>query len=334
MNGIVTHFNPQIRICGLELLTECTSRTLDITAVDIELIKRFLIIESSQSVDTRNKITYLMKHYFERIKRLIYSDMKAIKNLKRKLQNDEVKAEIQIRNDSIILKCNFLQWVHRLNMYSLFPGSSFQRRAGHLDLLDAQVEIEGKSIEPNAILRVEDVKNYKVNITKSDFQALFSVFLFETFEQNRFIAFKHVKSCKFGDIEVYLARLPLLLSSLRAAEVDTGAYLAKYVYSNVQSKVPINFLGVRCDIRDESFTDQEVYIANFLANLKYCIDESIANLTYSSQYRPMNGVISALRQILQDCGAINPILLRALIDLCVKASQSVLKVCSDSSPGN
>lgn len=347
----ITNVSDRVRFSSLCLITESHKIMYPVSAIDLDLVKRYLCLNSSQSTDIRQKLIFQLKRFLVRLQKLLYSDWKEVQNCQKKLLhtnevmhksiNDQIRnAELRIR-----IKHEFFKWLFKINIFSLYPGSSQHRTSTHLSIFALNLEIQQMKLADTNNLDLIDMSGFLIRPDAQDHSALLSHFIFDTHESNRLTILQYFGNINYneeepGNAEFLLSLLPGMLSSMRASEIESGAFLARFIFVRYISRgYRINAASF-CKETNEytKLGSTELYIQKLSDMLESHIKISRISLARSSRNAPMNGILAAIVQVLrtmdltsQWTGPISEIILK-ISNQCEDCCNVVLDICSHSSP--
>jgi hypothetical protein len=118
----VSSCSMEIRVNSLKIITESLKSVEAIKLQELNVLKRFIRLDSCQSVDLRQKIYHQIKHFLIRLKRVIYSDWREIQVCTRKLDfvenTESINVQISQARKRLDFKLEFIAWFYNINVIS------------------------------------------------------------------------------------------------------------------------------------------------------------------------------------------------------------------------
>jgi hypothetical protein len=124
----ISNGSADVRFQTLRLATESQRAVEPITALDLKVVKCYISLDSSQSSDLRHKLSYQLKQFLTRLKRVVYSDWREIQVCKKKMKygKEDDFATCQAKHCAAQLridqKLEFIQWLHKANVSFTNPS--------------------------------------------------------------------------------------------------------------------------------------------------------------------------------------------------------------------
>jgi hypothetical protein len=209
--------------------------------------------------------------------------------------------------------------------------------------------IENLKLDDTATFDLKDMDGFLVKLDTLSGNIFSSLIAFETHALNRNAALEYVKATHVSsellpeehvEVEFLLKRLPSMLHSVRAAEVQSASSLSRLIFFKyVNCGYRVN-LPTTTDI-SINLSPAETYIRMFCDMLNANIAVARNNLARSSSQFPLNGILASLGQVLQSMDlkreweADNYSLTDLLLHFskqCQECCQIVLDICTHSSP--
>ena len=226
----------------------------------------------------------------------------------------------------------------------MFPGASFHRIGGSLDLLQTRSEVESLIIDTNAKSLLQNVAGYNMEIISKDVHLLASKYLFETDHEARLVYSSYIRRTN-DPIAIQSVRTVIenhyssLLDSINAADQESGALLARLSFTLLNDVATQDMQATAAECK---------HVPNLVAYIQYLVEKldsnvrvAVENISFSSQKYPLNGWLSSIRNTLEvqfqqkdiwkSDGPWYDLLLR-IGNLGLRACQCVLEVCSNESP--
>lgn len=337
---------------SLRIITKSLKAVENISELDLKIVKKFILVDSSQSVDIRHIVYYLIKNFMIRMKRVLYSDYRQLQNYEKnkKYIRDQPSLEkelIILSNETqkrIDYKQDFLKWFYEVNVTSLFPGASFHRISSHLRFLSICAEVQNIDLDATTRPDLKVISGFILNPSSADLQIFLSSILHETHESTRISILDYISnisspvSLQSVDEDFLVTILPKMIKSIRASELESGAYLARFIYLVIVKKGLLQ-------ANDGNGDDSSISLG-YLEMLSQYLSESIelsrTNLAVASTEFPLNGILAAISQVLKSIDLKSVFLksrnmtlyklILSVCDRCHEVSQIVLEICTHSSP--
>ncbi|KAI9095079.1 putative death-receptor fusion protein-domain-containing protein [Phlyctochytrium arcticum] len=363
VDSAISHVDPNLRIDVLALLCETRQATADFTQEELLALKRFLLMSmDSQSPDFRQRVqTYLVK-LLDRIRRAMYINWREHSSRKEYLDNCQAENRTADNISTMESECkefltkldqkkDFLHWLCKSTVASLFPGCTFQRSNCNLHLMTTILASETFVTDPTARVNLADIPDYPTLATAENVQVLISLISNDTYAPNRELAFELLMQMPASlpgyetleKVQAVIIQGVEWSGSVRSHESDMGATVAKLMFAKYVVKQGW-YLNASNDIHDESRTAGPIpyFIRQLMRLLKHRIDVAKDNLFLSATALPMHGVFRVLQTVLYEVDFGNPaikecfqewqLIISEMMGLIRAASDIVLAVCSDESP--
>ncbi|EGF77302.1 hypothetical protein BATDEDRAFT_36006 [Batrachochytrium dendrobatidis JAM81] len=356
LNHAITHPDIDLRFDALELLTSGRRTSEDIEQSTYEIVKMFLQVNMCvQSSDSRQRLLAQLQRFFERIKNVMYANLRQIANNNRILSSEEAEVANNEINTSVSAKEEFLLWLQRFLMASMFPGASFQRVNLSLSVLKLMRQVASSPFDSSATFAIAEKVSSKFTpcISVSNAQTLFAKLAYDTYETARLDIIEYLVTSDSLPIlnTVEFANQTFdqalsMLRSLRAADVERGVFLVLFLFrNNVQSQRQTLIIDPK-HYSDEfsandmvSNIDPTLSILHSLSNiLNHHLSIATNSLLVSSEKYPLNGFLSCIGNILKSCNLSQQFgnewkaQLESIINMCFQACRCTVGVCSDLSP--
>nr|KAJ3423233.1 hypothetical protein HK105_008031 [Polyrhizophydium stewartii] len=310
----------QLRFEAFELLVSGPRPSQELDSETLDSVKAFLQANLCvQSSDSRQRLLGQLQRLLERVKRALYANVRTLASLASKPNPDDAThALVEQTLLSQHQKQAFIAWLQDFATASLFPGASFQRATTGLAVLKLMSQVEQTPVDDSASVAMTKQVSDMLHPALSDDKArtLFARMAFDTYDATRIDIISSFTSSSepLGnlDSDAFAAQLFTkamdLLKSVRAADTERGVYLIIFLF--------------------------HIYVIKHGRHL--AIPGS--NMALASEKHPLNGLTLTLGHILKhsDLGgqtsaawkqAVN-----RTVDLCFRACQCTLPVCSDASP--
>ncbi|KAI8903125.1 putative death-receptor fusion protein-domain-containing protein [Gorgonomyces haynaldii] len=204
MHYVIQHLtvsDPNVQMLLLTVMTESKGLEHDLSQKELDGVKRFLLSRSSWNAAQRNKLSAVFAFFFERIKGLLYLNIK------------------QQKQDKIQEKLDFLKWIHDFCLISLFPGSNYQRTAFALQLLTVLKKAETQEFKQKRLFDIQDkVPEYIQQHSDLDIQLLVNVAITDTHPANTLLVEAQLKESHLDLDEAFLNQALKKVESMRASD--------------------------------------------------------------------------------------------------------------------
>eukprot|EP01133_Synstelium_polycarpum_P017967 gene17967-21440_t len=352
------HEDDALRMLGLELVALSPKNTERPSRIEIDLLKRFLVLNlKASSPYIRNHTNSILDKFWLRM-RESYAKVYRTSQPKGGYTPTVVKDESYLSTDEVV---DFINWCASLFVASLYPGAPYPRKMLPLDMLNSFVDVWSLALNKQRTAIVPLLVYIESRST------LFSAGSARTLLHNLWDQYDRVRDVAAGILSKFPAPLPtfseesdvsaLLLWGLRLAcspkarECDTGAnvlrlFLDKYV---VEGLCLLPTFGASGAIQLVKWTgtmtkDSAIlhYITQIVRVLKSQISVATTSLLDSAKFAPMHGLTLSVRQLLSrvdfehlEQGAARDQwrnLIKQLVDLMFEMAAICLRVVADSAP--
>jgi hypothetical protein len=257
----VVSSNPRVRYNAFSYLIESIKGSTDLTRQDIQLFKDFVLFNGGgESGESRKQITSRLGHLLERVKRLLYKNIRDLEKLEKRLELfpqecEQIAKEKAFISDQYQLKMDFVHWLTKVSVLGLFPGSSISRAMSGCINLMLISEIDELIIDQTAILELPKL----LKLTEFEKSILLHRLIFETIPSNKKILLNTVLE---GSLSFELRHMANafrnLLVSIRAADVDIASTLGHLIFNQCRSRnTRLDFLKEPTDIDSIKLEDSE-----------------------------------------------------------------------------
>ncbi|XP_011499333.1 PREDICTED: thyroid adenoma-associated protein homolog [Ceratosolen solmsi marchali] len=333
----LTCSSEEIRLDTLKLIAISKKSTLTFTEQELNLITTFLkynLREKIEFVPLIKKILKRLNDSYAVLKRQLDKEnkLKELKNLHPEFSNSlEDSFDVQAYMKSYQI---FIIFVHEICLNSLYPGAINVHKKSSLQILCLIDEFLSK-----------DLQSFLWDLHQ--FKKLLDCLLLDTYEVNKDMAFRLIKSCKltesFFDTKIKVLELINVAiqmgNSVRPLDSVTAAYMFKIsmLSSNIQEILLelIKFKKKNC------IEEENVFYMIML--LKLCLETpvklAVENIVIAVSKHSLYGYIFCIHSILSTVNLRNIIndenwktLLSDLVNICFKLNTAVSQIVNNSSP--
>ncbi|KAL2918215.1 hypothetical protein HK105_202142 [Polyrhizophydium stewartii] len=346
----ISHPDTQLRFEAFELLVSGPRPSQELDSETLDSVKAFLQANLCvQSSDSRQRLLGQLQRLLERVKRALYANVRTLASLASKPNPDDAThALVEQTLLSQHQKQAFIAWLQDFATASLFPGASFQRATTGLAVLKLMSQVEQTPVDDSASVAMTKQVSDMLHPALSDDKArtLFARMAFDTYDATRIDIISSFTSSSepLGnlDSDAFAAQLFTkamdLLKSVRAADTERGVYLIIFLFHIYVIKHG-RHLAIPGSVPTSTQMEPAVALVLDLCDtLERHLVMAEQNMALASEKHPLNGLTLTLGHILKhsDLGgqtsaawkqAVN-----RTVDLCFRACQCTLPVCSDASP--
>ncbi|CAO3651150.1 unnamed protein product [Cunninghamella echinulata] len=364
------HLDPQVRIDAFGVLCESRKGAAVVMNIELELIKYFIPLNMNcNSAEFRQKLCAHLTKLLTRLHGNIYAQhriyqshmtyVKKAKEANKSIEDINIALkEAENAHQTIQSGKIFLYWLNDHIATSLYPGSSFQRVATALRILNILVKVFGIH-DSTTILSSSDHFPFTIPLASPRNTKLLIDTLMDSYDFNRNMAFDNLIQfpnplpgiVTIDHVQELLWWGLNNVVSTRAGESDSGAMVfrlifTKYVVGLGFDLYPQQISNSKKELVENQENKQESSAVIFTHRLLDMLEEQIniakSNLLLAAQQHPMHGTLLALqyvfreinysdKQITDDYSGWKEVHSRALT-LIKSVCDSVMDVLSNPSP--
>ncbi|OXU19645.1 hypothetical protein TSAR_015763 [Trichomalopsis sarcophagae] len=325
----------ELRISSLETLAISKKSTLTFTEQEIGLIKASV----KNNLGERGEYVPLIKKILKRL-----NDSYAV--LKRQLEKEIKLKELQKVHPDLVIPTDelnaqalapcyqeFVSFLHNICLDNIYPEAVNVRKKASLQILSLMDEFLGKDLKDGLW-------------SQDQFRKLFECLLLDTYELNKEMAFKLIKS--YNLVESYMDKQKLvelvdvaiqLGNSIRPLDSITAAYMLKIsmLSSNIEE-----ILYNKINLENNSCTQEKVafYMVTLLKeNLEKPVKLATENIVIASSKHSLYGYVFCIHSILSTINLKSKVneecwrnVLADVINMCFDLNKAVSQIVNNSSP--
>ena len=315
----------------------------EVTDEDIELVKRFMELDTGENDDSDNKVLYSLKTWLLRLGKYIYIDLRSIQNARRKAAFAGSPLDLTELDRNLKEKLGFYSWLQDFVIKSLFPGASHARTSRVISFLDAMHQSKQAIILECLVIDPDSQKIFS-GLSEDEEEILFSQYCRESYDMSRhkimgFVDYHKPSILSPNDYkfsQLLLQQIPTLIKSLRVSESESAVALIQYVFVIYIKR------GLTVENSKKEGKSGPINYLTWLSNLLDAhLQVAALDLGKCSYESPLNGILMSISEVLKVMDLKNllspnnssfMLIITRIIESCYNACQYVLKVCTNSSP--